>query len=419
MAAAETPGLPPNVARALSDKLYEKRKNAALDIQRLVKERASKKDTAAIQRTLEVLQDDFAFSTNPNSRKGGLIGLAAIAIALGQIHESILTYLPELAPPVLGCFADHDARVRYYACEALYNISKVARLDILSFFNRIFVGLYKLASDSNPSVKNGAEMLDRLIKDIVNEECTALDLETFIPLLQERIYTVDPHSRQFLLSWMTVLESMPNLDLIAYLPTFLEGLFRMLSDNTLEIRRMCEALLGQFLRKVKEEKSPNFPGTIRIVLRFCISDHQLTKLMAISWLHAFTCFAGEEMLPYMSEIVGAVLPAISFSVDSKLRELAVAANTNLMELIKSVDHSVLVPRTQTHASESESAKVDVIETVDVNTNNSNDNDTNTNTTSITPTVGTVATLEANPSPESTTVTVAPNFATNCSTAHSQ
>ena len=53
-----------------------------------------------------------------------------------------------------------------------------------SFFNRIFVGLYKLASDPDPSVKNGAEMLDRLIKDIVNEESTALDLETFIPMLQ-------------------------------------------------------------------------------------------------------------------------------------------------------------------------------------------------------------------------------------------
>ena len=50
---------------------------------------------------------------------------------------------------------------------------------------------------------------------------------------------MDPHSRQFLLSWMTVLESMPDLDVIAYLPMFLEGLFRILSDQNLEIRRMC------------------------------------------------------------------------------------------------------------------------------------------------------------------------------------
>ena len=33
---------------------------------------------------------DFAFSANPNCRKGGLIGLAAIAIALGQQSDTIL-----------------------------------------------------------------------------------------------------------------------------------------------------------------------------------------------------------------------------------------------------------------------------------------------------------------------------------------
>lgn len=47
-------------------------------------------------------------------------------------------------PPVLACFADNDSRVRYYACEAMYNISKVARTDILEFFNRIFDGLSKV-----------------------------------------------------------------------------------------------------------------------------------------------------------------------------------------------------------------------------------------------------------------------------------
>ena len=33
---------------------------------------------------------------------------------------------------------------RYYACEALYNVSKVARDDVLPFFNRIFDGLSKV-----------------------------------------------------------------------------------------------------------------------------------------------------------------------------------------------------------------------------------------------------------------------------------
>ena len=35
-------------------------------------------------------------------------------------------FLSQLVLPVLELFKDEDARVRYYACESLYNISKVA-----------------------------------------------------------------------------------------------------------------------------------------------------------------------------------------------------------------------------------------------------------------------------------------------------
>ena len=37
-------------------------------------------------------------------------------------------YLASVVPPVLNALVDADARVRYYACEALYNIAK-ARLN--------------------------------------------------------------------------------------------------------------------------------------------------------------------------------------------------------------------------------------------------------------------------------------------------
>ena len=61
------------------------------------------------------------------------------------LQGSIGISLPELVRPVLTCFEDPDARVRYYACEALYNISKVARGAVLVFFNNIFDGLCKVS----------------------------------------------------------------------------------------------------------------------------------------------------------------------------------------------------------------------------------------------------------------------------------
>lgn len=134
--------------------------------------------------------------TSPSSalhaRNGGLIGLAATAIALGQ---KFAQWLSVVIPRVLGCFSDPESRVRYYACESLYNIAKVCKGEILVHFNGIFDALskvsppflddleahdmFQLSADSEASVKNGAELLDRLLKDIVAE--TALNYVSQYP----------------------------------------------------------------------------------------------------------------------------------------------------------------------------------------------------------------------------------------------
>lgn len=115
------------------------------------------------------------------------------------------------------------------------------------------------------SVKNGAELLDRLLKDIVAESASvyipqyaetekiremadeaygilvpyppdmpgsehdpgarkAFSLAHFIPLLSDRIYVVSPFTRSYLVSWITVLDSVPELELISFLPEFFDGL---------------------------------------------------------------------------------------------------------------------------------------------------------------------------------------------------
>ena len=107
-------------------------------------------------------------------------------------------------------------------------------------------------------MKNGAELLDRLLKDIVAESASvyipmypetakarerqdqgvlvdlvtsseegpkkAFSLAHFIPLLRERIYVVSPFTRSYLVNWIVVLDSVPELELVTYLPEFLDGL---------------------------------------------------------------------------------------------------------------------------------------------------------------------------------------------------
>lgn len=179
----------------------------------------------------------------------------------------------------------------------MYNIAKVAKGEVLPYFNDIFDALckvkppidslfpptlttFQLGADSELSVKNGAELLDRLIKDIVSESAatyvsilhtsdemnietdketpddsvdlpTAFSLARFIPLLKERIYVINPFTRTFLVGWITLLDSIPDLELVSYLPEFLGGLFKFLSDPNRDVHVATQGALERFLSEIK------------------------------------------------------------------------------------------------------------------------------------------------------------------------
>lgn len=333
--------LTPNVVRALNDKLYEKRKVAALEIEKLVREFVAQNNSTQIRHVIQILASEFALSQHPHSRKGGLIGLAACSIALGK--DSGL-YLKELIEPVLTCFNDSDSRLRYYACEALYNIVKVARGAVLPHFNLLFDGLSKLAADPDPNVKSGSELLDRLLKDIVTE-CNKFDLVAFVPLLRERIYSNNQYARQFIISWILVLESVPDINLLDYLPEILDGLFQILGDNSKEIRRMCEVVLGEFLKEIKKTPSSvKFAEMANILVIHCqVADeskvtNDLIQLTAMTWMREFIQLAGRVVLPYSSGILTAVLPCLSYDDRKKsTKEAASACNHSLMKLVTPED----------------------------------------------------------------------------------
>jgi hypothetical protein len=160
--------LPPMVQRSLGDRSNEKRKNAALEIEALIKSLHEANNTAVIQSIITVLSKDFCTSMNSNYRKGGLIGLAATAIGLMQDSRK---QLDVLLPPVLHCFDDPESRVRYYACESLYNIAKVSRMSILEHFNEIFEGLAKLFADGTSDKHLRCDLLVHFIKELFSPCC--------------------------------------------------------------------------------------------------------------------------------------------------------------------------------------------------------------------------------------------------------
>ncbi|KAB2045487.1 hypothetical protein ES319_D01G165000v1 [Gossypium barbadense] len=319
--------IPASVLRNLSDKLYEKRKNAALEVEGIVKQLALSGDHEKISAVIKLLAKEFTYSPQANHRKGGLIGLAAATVGL---TSEAAQHLEQIVPPVLNSLSDQDSRVRYYACEALYNIAKVVRGDLIIFFNQIFDALCKLSADSDANVQSAAHLLDRLVKDIVTES-DQFSIEEFIPLLRERMNVLNPYVRQFLVGWITVLDSVPDIDMLGFLPDFLDGLFNMLSDSSPEIRQQADSALSEFLQEIKNSPSVDYGRMAEILVQRAASPDEFTRLTAITWINEFVKLGGDQLVPYYADILGAILPCIS-DKEEKIRVVARETNEELRSI---------------------------------------------------------------------------------------
>ena len=277
-------------------------------------------------------------------------------------------------------------------------------------------------------MKNGAELLDRLIKDIVSESAatyvsilqtpeplpdenkspsetssvelpTAFSLAKFIPLLQERIHVINPFTRTFLVSWVTLLDTIPDLELVYYLPAFLGGLINFLSDPNRDVHVQTQGALERFLTEIKkiarvkrgiesrkarsEEKGKllssedgaslasnrtslqdgsnvdeedidsgsgpidddwipgqdvfvDHPKILEILMSFLdTSSVEGIQLTALRWIDSFFEICPEDILKFVPRLLERVLPQMASGVDA-VRQAANRVNNSLMDHISSL-----------------------------------------------------------------------------------
>ncbi|XP_003372521.1 putative HEAT protein [Trichinella spiralis] len=291
-----------SLVRHLTDKIYEKRKVGALELQKLVVDYINQNQMEQVEKIITIL-NGYVRALNPHTRKGGLLGLAAVAIALGKHSEK---YSNVLLVPVLECLQDIDTRVRYYACEASYNIIKIARETALLQFSVLFDALCKLAADPDKNTRSGAELMERQLK--VHD-----------------------------------LQSQPNINLLQYLPEILDGLFQILTEPTPKIREACEVVLGQFLREIiQKPEAADLEHMVNVLIVHAQSNDCFAKYNALMWLHEFLKLDGSRMKSFLPGYVLVTLPCLAYAEsDSDILQVSRRINTGLMTLVSSEksDHS--------------------------------------------------------------------------------
>ena len=126
--------------------------------------------------------------------------------------------------------------------------------------------------------------------------------------------------------WITVLDSVPDIEMLDWLPEFLDGLFNMLSDGNREIRQAADSALTEFLREIKSTPFVDFGPMVHILVSQCQSKERFTRLTAATWVHEFVVLGKERLVRFYGDLLGAILHCIS-DAETEIRIVGERANS--------------------------------------------------------------------------------------------
>ncbi|CAJ1360291.1 unnamed protein product, partial [Effrenium voratum] len=197
-----------------------------------------------------------------NARKSGLMAIGAVAIGLGS---KVGDFLKDIMGLLLGPDSKHlgpflaeassdteSHRVRYLSCEALFNVAKIAQEELLPYLARIFDGLSRLYADVVADVRHAAQVLDRLLREIVTSHPEKFEVDTFAEEVCTRMKYKNPMIRQLCLGWTNLILQIAQVDLVGSNPKIIQGLFEHLADDhSRDSLQNAQNLLEQCIEKVK------------------------------------------------------------------------------------------------------------------------------------------------------------------------
>ncbi len=117
------------------------------------------------------------------------------------------------------------------------------------------------------------------------------NLQEFFQKIIQKIGTNHIGVKIFIVSWITFMDTIPEIRIFNVLPDFLPGLFSMLSERQKELNTASEKCLKEFLRELTNQfETLTYDieyKILEILIDQCKLNHDSTKLTAFEWIHTF------------------------------------------------------------------------------------------------------------------------------------
>mmetsp|Transcript_21161 Transcript_21161/g.61543 ORF Transcript_21161/g.61543 Transcript_21161/m.61543 type:complete len:1588 (-) Transcript_21161:127-4890(-) len=243
---------------SLAHKRYERRRLAAMEIEKAVRSLVQQGELDRVRAILLLLSDDYVRSTSEDARKGGVVALAASAIGLKKADDSrpgVNECRDLILASVVHACQDHSTRVRYYATESLFNVVKVIPALAVQHFFILFEILRSLYADVDVDVRSGAELLDKKLKEVIVGAINAgqFAADACVPLFARFIHMRNKPTKRLTLTWLhEFTEKLIGAPILEFLHLFLGGIFAMVSDPNASVRELSLGFLQSALPKLLE-----------------------------------------------------------------------------------------------------------------------------------------------------------------------
>ena len=243
---------------SLAHKRYERRRLAAMEIEKVVRGLVQQGELDRVRAILLLLSDDYVRSTSEDARKGGVVALAASAIGLKKADETapeVIELRDIILASVVHACQDHSQRVRYYATESLFNVVKVLPSLAVQHFFILFEILRSLYADVDLDVRSGAELLDKKLKEVIIGAINAgnFSADACVPLFARFVHMKNKPTKRLTLTWLhEFVSQLLGAPILEFLHLFLSDVFGMVADPNQSIRDLALSFLQSVLPKLLE-----------------------------------------------------------------------------------------------------------------------------------------------------------------------
>lgn len=338
--------IPAHVLKQLMDKNYDKRKQAGHELHKVLTPFVEKGNLAMVRNAVEMFKIEYIEGNNDIAKKAGLMAYSALSSTV-MMSDDLVDLVPALVGPVLFCFRDSESKVRYAAVESMYNIAKICRSAVLMEFDGVFKPMTELFADNDVNVKKAVDKLDMLLKTLV-VECEAdarfFNSAKFMSLIKEMMITSHNPSVQILLvSWIVVLDSIPNYTVVSYLHCYFEGLFNLLGSKSETVRKVAYNFSKDLLNEVLAAGPGDFDllFVMEMLSRFAGYTEENIRSEAIVWTSDLLDKSDKVLFKIFPIILKSALQCIA-DKSTLISDKASKVNTKLMKFMKTTSRETTI-----------------------------------------------------------------------------